>query len=206
MITEAQLITATGCSVVDAMTWAQPLNAAMDFWGVFYPKRIAGFLAQTSHESGCFTDVEEGMSYSAQRLMQVWPNRFPTLEMAREYERQPEKLANFVYARRMGNGDSLTGDGWAFRGKGPLQITGKLNHYRCGIALGLPLVEHPELLLEPYNGAMSAGWFWATHGCNELMDQDNFKEVCIVINGGLVGYDSRASAWALAKTALGVYP
>src|SRR5262249_8858281 len=94
-------------------------------FGVNTPKRIAHFLSQIGHESGGFRIKVEDLSYTAARLMQVWPSRFPNMDIARQYERNPEKLGNFVYANRMGNGDAASGDGYRFRGRGLLQLTGR---------------------------------------------------------------------------------
>jgi putative chitinase len=102
----------------------------------------------------------------------------------------------------MGNGDEASGDGWRYRGRGLIQITGKENYAACGSALGLPLLDHPELLEKPDGAAMSAAWFWQTHGCNELADVASFSTITRRINGGLNGQDDRVRYWIKAKSAL----
>lgn len=182
---------AAQCSAPRAAEWCAVINAAMDEFVTDTPRHRAAFIAQVSHESARFTRFEEGLNYSAQRLMQVWPRRFKTLASTRHYANNPEELANHVYANRMGNGPEESGDGWLFRGRGPLQITGRDNYTRCGDDLGLPLHEYPDMLLEPLRGAHAAGWFWSTKGCNRLMDLSDFEGLTRRINGGLHGYNDR---------------
>ena len=124
IITENQLRTFLP-TLKNSTTWTTALNTAMVRFDISSPERAAGFLAQVAHESAEFQRLVERLSYSATRLMAVWPRRFPTLELARRYERQPERLASYVYANRIGNGDAASGDGWRFRGRGILQITGR---------------------------------------------------------------------------------
>ena len=107
--------------------WAGPLNAAMERFEINTPPRVAAFLAQVAHESGELARLVENLNYTAARLVAVWPTKFPTVEAAQPYERNPERLANRVYAKRLGNGDTASGDGWRFRGRGLIQLTGR-NH------------------------------------------------------------------------------
>jgi len=142
--------------------------------------------------------------------MQVWPRRFPTLKKARTYERNPEKLANYVYASRLGNGDEASGDGWRYRGRGLIQTTGRSNYRATGAALTLQLESEPTLLEEPDHASLSAAWFWKSHGLNELADaggagdEEDFETISIRINGGRAGLESRKKYWQAAKDALGV--
>ena len=138
--------------------------------------------------------------------MAVWKKRFPTLDKAQPYEHQPEKLANYVYAKRLGNGDVPTGDGWRFRGRGLLQVTGRGNYHSIGGALHLPLDTEPERLAQPDGAALSAAHFWKSRGLNELADDRNdddddedFVTISVIINGGRAGLDSRRGYWAKAK-------
>jgi putative chitinase len=197
--------------LVDVPQWTGALNAAMDRFDVTSTERIAAFLAQVAHESSEFQRLIENLNYSAKRLMQVWPGRFSSLEKAMAYANQPEKLANYVYAKRLGNGDVGSGDGWQFRGRGLLQITGRGNYQSTGAALGLPLDVEPDLLAEPTTAAMAAAQFWKSRGLNELADDRNddnddedFVTISVIINGGREGLASRQMYWARAKVALGL--
>jgi putative chitinase len=135
--------------------------------------------------------LEENLNYSAERLVAVWPSRFPTKAAAEPYARQPDKLANKVYANRLGNGNEASGDGWRYRGRGPIQLTGKANYEKCGAGIGEDLVRFPCLLLTPSVGLASAGWFWHTRGCNRLADEDDHRAITRIINGGQLGLDDR---------------
>lgn len=180
-----------GCTLMTAETWHQPFEAAMAERDITTPPRIACFLAQVGHESGNLSHVEENLNYGAQRLMAVWPKRFPTFEAAHYYEHSPERLGNLVYAGRMGNGPFESGDGFRYRGRGPVQLTGRENYERAGIALNLPLVEQPDLLLQPVNGARAAAWFWEDRGLNVLADALDVEGITRHINGGTLGLAER---------------
>ena len=139
----------------------------------------------------------------------TWPKRFPTIEKAVEYERNPEKIANFVYAKRLGNGDAATGDGWRFRGRGVLQITGRENYRSTGSNIDLDLEAAPELLEQPLAAALSAAHFWKSRGLNALADDRNddnddedFVAITVLINGGKTGLAERRAYWDRAKTVL----
>jgi len=189
--------------------WCPALNTAMERFQINSAARAAAFLAQVAHESSEFHHVLENLSYSAARLLEVWPRRFLTLDAALPYERQPEQLANYVYANRLGNGDPASGDGWRFRGRGLLQTTGRDNYRAAGLALGLPLEDQPEQLETPGIAALAAAQFWQSHGLNELADTSDgptgdatFARITQTINRGLLGLDARRKYWALAKAAL----
>lgn len=181
---------APGCSP----EWADALNAAMPLWGIVSAHRRAMFLAQCAHESGGFTRFVENLNYSAQALMRTWPNRFPSLAIAAQYERQPEKIANHVYANRLGNGNEASGDGWKYRGRGCLQITGHNNYTAAGAAIRYPLGVYPQDLEQPQFGAPAAAWFWQSRGLNELADEGDFEGITRRINGGMTGLTDRI-AW-----------
>lgn len=196
-------------NALEAAAWTAALGTAMERFEINSSARAAAFLAQIAHESGELRHVVENLNYSAKTLMRVWPKRFPTPEKAAEYARQPEKLANYVYAKRLGNGDSATGDGWRFRGRGLLQITGRGNYRSCGRALDLPLEAEPEQLESPPVAALAAAQFWSARGLNELADDRNdddddedFVRISIIINGGRVGLPERRRYWARARVAV----
>lgn len=170
------------------------------------PRRQAAFLAQLAHESVQLARFEECLNYSAERLRAVFPKHFSSLDIARRYERQPEKIANWVYRNRMGNGDALSGDGWKFRGRGPMQLTGRENFFRCGQALSLDLTIFPDVVATPDVGFRAAAWFWATRkpSLNALADVWGFLAITRAINGGLNGLADRQSYYKRAKVALGL--
>lgn len=179
---------------------ADVFNETFDRWGITTARQQACFIGQCGHESGNFTKLEEGLSYSAERLMKIWPKRFPTMEVAQRYARNPKALANNVYANRMGNRDEASGDGWRFRGSGWVQLTGHANFFHAGKALGVDFVKEPDLVRTPKYAALTAGWYWATHGCNEAAETgvplDGNGEMTWIsltkkINGGTVGLADR---------------
>lgn len=191
--------------------WIEPLNAAMKEWAINTPERMAAFLAQIAHESSELRRLEENLNYSAARLRAVWPKRFPNDATAKRYANDPQRLANYVYAGRMGNGDAASGDGWKFRGRGLIQLTGRSNHAAAKAALGLDLIRSPDLLRELLPAARSAGWFWKSRGLNELADtnpedddDEDFVAITSLINGGKAGLADRIAYWGKAKRSLGL--
>jgi putative chitinase len=183
--------------------WLEPLKETFEKYTIDTAKRQAAFIGQCMHESGGFKLLEENLNYSAKALMNTWPSRFPTEEMANQYARNPEKIANKVYGGRMGNADESSGEGWKYRGRGIKQLTGKENYQRCSEALGVDLVENPDLLLEPKYATLSAGWFWNKHNLNDLADKSDIETMTKRINGGLLGLDARKVAIAKAESILG---
>lgn len=173
--------------------WLEPLLEAFEKYEINTPERQAAFIGQCMHESGNFKHLEENLNYSADRLCAVWPSRFPNAEMAAPYNRNPEKIANKVYSSRMGNGDEESGEGYAYRGRGVVQLTGKDNYQRCGDALGIDLVGNPDLLKEPKYAMLSAGWFWNKTGLNSLADAGDLETMTKRINGGLNGLSDRVA-------------
>jgi putative chitinase len=166
-------------------------------------KRIAAFIAQCGHESASFRVLRENLNYRWESLRRVFPKYFPTDELARQYERKPEMIANRVYANRMGNGPESSGDGWKYAGKGLIQLTGKNNYTAFANAIGMSLDEIPEYLVS-YEGAIeSACWFWKTNRLNRFVDADNFLGLTRAINGGTHGLEDRTNRYNLAITVLG---
>lgn len=162
-----------------------------------HPNRLEYFLAQIGHESGGLTTFEEGLNYSAKRLCQVFPKRFPTLESAQPFANNPQKLANKVYAGRMGNGDSASGDGFSYRGRGFIQITGRDGYRNVGQRTDLDLEKTPDLAAKVENFLTVAAGFWKWKDLNSFCDAGDFRGATKRINGGTVGLDDR-EAW-LAK-------
>ena len=183
--------------------WLKPLNDTFVKYDISTPQRQACFIGQCQHESANFTKLEEGLNYSASRLMAVWPSRFPNLDVASQYANNPEKLANKIYSGRMGNGDEESGEGYAYRGRGLIQMTGKESYANCGSGLGVDLISNPDLLLNPKYAALSAGWFWSKKGLNDLADTGDYETMTKRINGGLIGLDDRKAKIAKAKEILG---
>jgi putative chitinase len=162
------------------------------------PKRIAAFIAQCAHESGGFVFVTENLNYSASGLMRVFPKYFPTMELAKLYERNPQKIASKVYASRMGNGDEASQEGFKFRGRGILQLTGKDNYFWFAASLEITPEEAAEYLETFEGAAQSACWFWETNKLNTLADAGDIKGMTRRINGGLIGLDDRIHHYELA--------
>ena len=173
--------------------WLAPFNETFVRFGISTPKQQAAFIGQCGHECGGFRVLEEGLTYSAERLTKVWPKRFPTLAAAQPYARNPKALANLVYANRMGNRDEASGDGYRFRGRGCIQTTGSANYHHAGKALDVDLIMNPDLVSTPEYAALTAGFFWSTHGLNALAEAGDHKTITKRINGGLVGYDDRVA-------------
>lgn len=188
------------------------LNRSMEVYGIDSLKRIAHYLGQILVESSYFSATREEMNYSAQRLMMVWPKRFPTLASTTKYAHNPEALANFVYANRMGNGAPETGDGWKHRGAGWIQLTGKDNQLACAKELGIHVDDIGAWLGTVDGAAQSAAWFWWKQGCNRLADFGNVDALSDTINlgrltekvGDAEGYAKRVKATDLCKKVLKV--
>ena len=184
--------------------WLDCLNETFDKYQINTPKRQACFLGQTLHESGNFKFTRENLNYSAKALMATWPSRFSSIDVAMQYERQPEKIAGKVYLGRMGN--ESPEDAAKFIGRGLIQVTGREAYKHCGEALGVDLIATPHLLEEPRYAVLSAGWFWNKKGLNALADEgtsNSFQIMTQRINGGLLGLDDRKSKMIEALKALG---
>jgi putative chitinase len=171
--------------------WVDALNATFQRFNIDTPVRQASFIGQCGHECGNFKVLEENLNYRAEVLMRLWKSRFPTIDIANEYARNPKKIANKVYASRMGNRDESSGDGFRFRGRGCIQLTGHANYFHAGKACGVDFVMEPDLVATPQYAAMTAGWFWDTHKLNQFADVRDFKTMTKKINGGFIGLDDR---------------
>ena len=171
--------------------WVDALNETFERFGIVTHAQQASFIGQCSHECGNFKVLEENLNYRAETLMKLWKSRFPTLEIANEYARNPKKIANKVYASRMGNRDESSGDGFRFRGRGCIQLTGHANYFHAGKACGEDFVMNPDLVATPKYAAMTAGWFWSTHKLNQYADARDYVSMTKKINGGTIGLNDR---------------
>jgi putative chitinase len=206
MITDAVLLKIAP-QADDPEGWAINLDAAALVYRIDPGNRGRMWLAQLAHETMGFTKFEESLNYSSpERIARIFRRAFDEdadgvidadeLEHAKRFVHQPERLANFVYAdenrsprNRLGNDEP--GDGWKYRGRSPIHLTGKANYRRYGERIDIDLINFPDKALEPRPGSMIAGDFWAINGCNELADAGDFKAITIKINGGLNGWDDR---------------
>jgi putative chitinase len=194
--------------------YASPLPLAMIRYNIDNPNRIRAFLAQIGHESGQLSAVVENLNYSAKALRSVFGKYFKTDAEAEQYARKPEAIANVVYANRLGNGDTKSGDGWKYRGRGLIQITGKSNYNEASqkmyaLPLGVDFVDEPELLATPEYAAQSAAWWWENAGLNAIADglggandTEVFKQITKRVNGGYNGLDDRLAIYERAKTVI----
>lgn len=204
---KSQFQKAANISAELAARWFQPVNAAMDKFGIASIDDQAMFIAQVGHESGGFTRIVENLNYSADGLLATFGKYFDA-ESAQKYGRTAEHvanqqaIANIVYANRMGNGYPGSNDGWSYRGRGLIQITGRDNYRDCGTGLGTDLVLVPQLLEQDDYAARSAAWFYASKGC--LKQAGDIVAVTKIINGGTNGLDDRKARYQVALVALQV--
>lgn len=205
-ITAALLVAATGCASRAAAQFADPVDETARRYAISSPIRLAAFLAQVGHESGSLGRTVENLNYSADLLLATWPARF-TREMAEQMARKPEAIANHVYGGRLGN-DSR-GDGWKYRGRGLIQVTGKTNYEAITEGLAEKLGEsvpdfvlQPDLLSDPRWSALSAGCYWDDRHLNELADMGEFDKITTRINGGQHGKADRRARFSRAMKAL----
>lgn len=183
--------------------WCDALNKLLPDYEINTPQRVAAFIAQCAHESGYFVFLKENLNYRAESLMRTWPRHFPTMEIANQYARQPERIANRAYANRMGNGDEASGDGWRYAGKGLIQLTGKNNYEAFAESIETPVEEIPAYL-ETFEGAVqSACWFWETNGLNRFADNNDILTLTKRINGGTIGLEDRMQKYARALEVFG---
>lgn len=186
--------------------YAVPLERAMTRFSITTPNRIRAFLAQVGHESGQLRLVEENLNYSIAGLLSTFGRYFTMSADANSYARNPEKIANRVYANRLGNGGEQSGDGWRFRGRGLIQLTGRSNYRSAGLGLGVDLETAPDKLLTPEYAALSAAWFWHSRALNAVADglggTDDiqvFRRITRTINGGTNGQADREMLYGKAK-------
>ena len=178
--------------IKDISEWIDLMNKYLPLYGINTASRVAMFIAQTGHETGDYTVFAENLNYSAKGLVDTWPKRF-NLATAMMYARKPEKIANKVYANRMGNGDEASGDGWRYRGKGLIQVTGKAGYEGFAKMLGMPVEKAAEYIITKEGALRSACWFWGDHSLNALCDHQNVLAVTKIINGGTIGIEDRTA-------------
>lgn len=169
------------------------------------PVRLAAFIAQCAHESGNFRILRENLNYKAASLMKTWPKHFPTMEIAKQYEKKPEKIANRAYANRMGNRDEASGDGWRYLGRGLIQLTGKENYQWFAASLEMDVEDLPEYMGTFEGAVQSACFFWETNNLNQWADQKDILTLTKKINGGTIGLEDRIKHFKHACEVLGVH-
>ena len=191
------------CSDPDG--WVDAMNEVFPKYEINTNRRVAAFLAQCGHESGGWRTFSENLNYSAKALDAVFGKYFKRAGRdAEDYARQPEKIANGVYANRMDNGDTASGDGWRYRGRGPIQLTGKHNYAKFSDDMDVDAVNNPDMVSEDKEVAlMSAIWYWNSNKLNRYADSGDIKTLTKRINGGYIGLEDRIHHWEMCLEALG---
>ncbi|MEQ9315401.1 MAG: glycoside hydrolase family 19 protein [Henriciella sp.] len=185
---------------LDANILGELKNVLTKYGILASPRRFSHFVAQIAHESGKFRILEERMNYSPERLVQVFPHRFPNVEAAAPYARNPQAYANHVYANRMGNGNEASGDGYRYRGRGFIQLTGRENYRKVGLIIGKDIESDPDIVAtDPIVALDVAGAYWQMKDINKAADDDDLERVTKLINGGYIGLDDRRRLLAQAK-------
>jgi putative chitinase len=183
--------------------WIEAFDQLLPDYEINTPKRIAAFIAQCAHESGGFRFLKENLNYKAESLMKTFPKYFSDRDTANAYAKQPAKIANRVYANRMGNGDEASGDGFKYCGRGLIQLTGKSNYSWFAASLEIS-PEEASAYLETFEGAaQSACWFWENNNLNVEADAGDIKKMTRKINGGYIGLDDRIKHYEHALHILG---
>ena len=214
ILAPALIQAACGATAANAAKFLAPLNTTCARFHIDTPQRLAAFLAQVGHESAGLSSTAESFNYSVPGLMATWPRKMP-FALASKLGRQDgetavplarqQRIASIVYASQYGNGDSSSGDGWAYRGSGCIQLTFRANFDSCGHDLSLDLVGQPDRVrTDPTLAALVAGWFWVEHGCNTLADAGSFDTITRRINTSMTGKPDRDARYAAAKKALGI--
>lgn len=184
--------------------WHEAIDQLLPEYDITTPARVAAFVAQCAHESGNFAFIKENLNYRAVSLMKTFGKYFPTMDLALQYEKRPEKIANRVYANRMGNGDEASGDGYRFCGRGLIQLTGRDNYTFFAGSLGIPVEDASEYLATFEGAAQSACWFWETNNLNRFADAGDIKGLTRAINGGYIGLEDRIRHYEHALHVMGV--
>jgi putative chitinase len=183
--------------------WIEAFDQLLPDYEINTPKRVAAFIAQCAHESGGFRFLKENLNYKAESLMKTFPKYFSDKDTANAYAKQPVKIANRVYASRMGNGDEASGDGYRYCGRGLIQLTGKTNYDWFAASLEISATEASEYLETFEGAAQSACWFWESNNLNVEADAGDIKKMTKKINGGYIGLDDRIKHYEHALHILG---
>jgi putative chitinase len=183
--------------------WHEALNKILPDYEINTIPRVAAFIAQTAHESANYKVLTENLNYRAETLTKVWPKYFPSIDIANQYAKQPEKIANRAYANRMGNGDEASGDGFKYCGRGLIQLTGKSNYSAFAESIDTPVEEIPEFLATFEGAIQSACWFWETNNLNQWADAGDILTLTKKINGGTLGLQERTQLYQHAMDILG---
>jgi putative chitinase len=183
--------------------WHEALDQLLDDYGIDTPLRVAHFVAQCAHESGNFVFIKENLNYKAASLQKIFGKYFPTAELAAQYANRPERIANRIYANRMGNGDEASGDGFRYCGRGLIQLTGKDNYTFFAGSLSISEAEAAEYLATFEGAAQSACWYWEQNNLNRFADANDTKGLTRAINGGYIGLEDRISHTEHALHVLG---
>jgi len=188
----------------DADDWYDAMCEILPLWDITTIPRVAGFIAQCGHESRNFTVLTENLNYSATALDQIFSKYFSRAGRdANQYHRKPRAIANVIYANRMDNGPTESGDGWRFRGGGILQLTGRYNYTQFGKALDMSAEEAVDYVRTKKGALDSACWFWDTNNINKYCDAHDIKGMTRRINGGYIGLEDRKKHWIHALEVLG---
>lgn len=217
-----ELLKVSGVNPQIANIWGKPLSDAMVKYGITTPERIKAFIATILHESANITRLKENLNYSAKGLANTWPNRYAIggnprkgpNDLAYKLNRNPRLIANYTYANRMGNGGPETNEGFMYRGKGLIQLTGKNNCIAASKGTGIDFVSHPEYLVRPVEGSIAACWFWNNSGVNKYADRGDIDGVRDIINrghktakiGDSVGYMDVVQRYSMLTAAISKNP
>ena len=183
-------------------TLCETLNELLPKYEINTKNRIAGFLAQCAVESIEFTTLKENLNYGPQSLMRTWPKLFPYVGIAEQYAHQPEKIANYVYANKYGNGSVASGDGWLYRGRGAIQTTFHDNYKVFAVSIGMP-IDKTVAYCESLSGAVeSACFYWKMHNINDDCDSDDIEDMTHKINTAELGLPQRTMYYEKAKLVL----
>jgi putative chitinase len=185
--------------------WHKALSQLLPDYEINTPERIAAFIAQCAHESGGFLFLTENLNYKAESLLKVFPKYFKDMPTAKAYEKKPEKIANRIYADRMGNGNEASGDGFKYRGRGLIQLTGKTNYTWFAASLEITPEEAAEYTQTFEGAAQSACWFWETNKINAFADKNDIVGMTKRINGGTIGLEDRKKHYEHALHVLGAH-
>lgn len=187
--------------------WHNALSILLPDYEINTPQRVAAFVAQCAHESGNFMVLQENLNYKWQSLRKLFPKYFPDDAIAQDYASRPNKqaaIANRIYANRMGNGPEESGDGYKYRGRGLIQLTGKHNYTWFAASLEISPDEASDYLSTFEGAAQSACWFWETNKLNQWADKGDIVTLTKRINGGTIGLDDRIKHYEHALHVLGV--